>query len=258
MDRVTVNAEALRDLRRWDMATGVQRVQSLCAALPTCGDRDALRASAAALPRHVEGLPAEVSLALAELALELAPYEPTLPDDVSALAPHLQVAWHRAGLASGSTETLAEIGDEAGASHQEDDVGGEGEGHAQAHPEVEVRDLARAERIDYLLAVGGGSVLDGSKFVAAAVPFEGDTWSILEKRGSNITRALPMGAVLTRLAELDPRRARVVELRFFGGLTNEEIARETGSSVATVERDWRAARAWLHTQLAAPADEEGP
>ena len=43
----------------------------------------------------------------------------------------------------------------------------------------------------------GGSVLDGSKFVAAAVPFEGDTWSILEKRGSNITRALPMGAVLT-------------------------------------------------------------
>ncbi|MCB9660555.1 MAG: HEAT repeat domain-containing protein [Sandaracinaceae bacterium] len=109
---MTVNAEALRDLRRWDMATGVQRVQSLCAALPTCGDRDALRASAAALPRHVEGLPAEVSLALAELALELAPYEPTLPDDVSALAPHLQVAWHRAGLASGSTETLAEIGDE--------------------------------------------------------------------------------------------------------------------------------------------------
>ena len=58
-------------------------------------------------------------------------------------------------------------------------------------------DLARAERIDFLLAVGGGSVLDGSKFVAAAVPFEGDTWSILEKRGSNITRALPMGAVLT-------------------------------------------------------------
>jgi len=58
-------------------------------------------------------------------------------------------------------------------------------------------DLARAERVDFLLAVGGGSVLDGCKFVAAAVPFEGDTWSILEKRGSNIARALPMGAVLT-------------------------------------------------------------
>src|SRR5690606_17799804 len=52
-------------------------------------------------------------------------------------------------------------------------------------------DMARAERVDYLLAVGGGSVLDGCKFVAAAVPFEGDTWSILEKRGSNIARALP-------------------------------------------------------------------
>ena len=58
-------------------------------------------------------------------------------------------------------------------------------------------DLARAERVDFLLAVGGGSVLDGSKFVAAAVPFEGDTWSILEKRGANVTSALPMGAVLT-------------------------------------------------------------
>ncbi|MGP1630208.1 MAG: iron-containing alcohol dehydrogenase [Giesbergeria sp.] len=58
-------------------------------------------------------------------------------------------------------------------------------------------DMARAERIDFLLGVGGGSVLDGTKFVAAAAPFEGDTWSILEKRGSNIARALPMGAVLT-------------------------------------------------------------
>ncbi|MEZ4475637.1 MAG: ECF-type sigma factor [bacterium] len=73
--------------------------------------------------------------------------------------------------------------------------------------------------------------------------------------GGALTDVLALDAVLTRLAELDPRRARVVELRFFGGLTNEEIARETGSSVATVERDWRAARAWLHAQLQAPADD---
>lgn len=54
---------------------------------------------------------------------------------------------------------------------------------------------------------------------------------------------------LSTLAELDPRQARVVELRFFGGLTMEEIARVLGVSKATVELDWRAARAWLGTQL---------
>ena len=58
-------------------------------------------------------------------------------------------------------------------------------------------ELVRAERCDFLLAVGGGSVIDGTKFVAAAVNFEGDPWEILEKRGSNITNALPFGAILT-------------------------------------------------------------
>lgn len=54
---------------------------------------------------------------------------------------------------------------------------------------------------------------------------------------------------LTRLSEIDPRRARVVEHRFFGGLTTEETAAVLGVSVATVERDWRAARAWLAADL---------
>ena len=58
-------------------------------------------------------------------------------------------------------------------------------------------ELVRTERCDFLLAVGGGSVIDGTKFIAAAVNFEGDPWEILEKRGSNITSALPFGAVLT-------------------------------------------------------------
>ncbi|MFZ6774746.1 iron-containing alcohol dehydrogenase [Undibacterium sp. SXout7W] len=52
--------------------------------------------------------------------------------------------------------------------------------------------------IDFLLAVGGGSVIDGTKFIAAAALFEGDDpWAILEKRGNNITQALPFGSVLT-------------------------------------------------------------
>lgn len=54
---------------------------------------------------------------------------------------------------------------------------------------------------------------------------------------------------LTRLAEIDARRARVVELRFFGGLTMPEIARVLGVSERTVELDWRASRAWLRERL---------
>jgi len=57
-------------------------------------------------------------------------------------------------------------------------------------------ELVRREKIDFLLAVGGGSVLDGTKFIAAAVPFEGDPWDILEKR-AKVQKALPIGAVLT-------------------------------------------------------------
>ena len=58
-------------------------------------------------------------------------------------------------------------------------------------------ELIRKEKLDFLLAVGGGSVIDGTKFVAAAACFEGDPWTILEKRGRNITQALPFGSVLT-------------------------------------------------------------
>lgn len=74
---------------------------------------------------------------------------------------------------------------------------------------------------------------------------------------SNVTPAFDRDEVdvialddaLSMLAEADARQARVVELRFFGSLTMEEIARVVGVSKATVELDWRAARAWLGTQL---------
>lgn len=51
---------------------------------------------------------------------------------------------------------------------------------------------------------------------------------------------------LEKLAQLDARRCRVVELRFFGGLNNEEIASVLGISANTVMRDWNLARAWLY------------
>lgn len=54
---------------------------------------------------------------------------------------------------------------------------------------------------------------------------------------------------LTKLATVDPRAARVVELRFFGGLSEEETADVLGVSVITVKRDWKAARAWLVGKL---------
>lgn len=62
---------------------------------------------------------------------------------------------------------------------------------------VKVADLARAEKIDFLLAVGGGSVADGTKFVAAAALFDGDPWDILVQRGTNVRAALPVGCVMT-------------------------------------------------------------
>ncbi|MBX5462656.1 MAG: sigma-70 family RNA polymerase sigma factor [Steroidobacteraceae bacterium] len=55
---------------------------------------------------------------------------------------------------------------------------------------------------------------------------------------------------LTRLASLDERQARIVEMRYFGGLTIEETAEVLGISDATVKREWTLARAWLRRELA--------
>ena len=56
--------------------------------------------------------------------------------------------------------------------------------------------LVKEQGIDYILAVGGGSVIDGAKFVAAAAVFNGDPWDILAK-GAKVTTAVPLGCVLT-------------------------------------------------------------
>jgi RNA polymerase sigma factor (TIGR02999 family) len=60
---------------------------------------------------------------------------------------------------------------------------------------------------------------------------------------------IAVDAALTRLAEWDPRLSRVVEMRFYAGLTDEEIAEVLGLSARTVKRDWRVAKAWLHREL---------
>jgi RNA polymerase sigma factor (TIGR02999 family) len=58
-----------------------------------------------------------------------------------------------------------------------------------------------------------------------------------------------LDGALTQLAELDERAARVVELRYFGGLTEREAAEVIGISVTTLKRDWAFARAWLTSRL---------
>ena len=68
-------------------------------------------------------------------------------------------------------------------------------------------------------------------------------------------RAAALEGALRRLEQADPRAARVVECRFFGGLSVDETARALGVSPATVARSWRAARAWLRAELAGEVTE---
>jgi RNA polymerase sigma-70 factor (ECF subfamily) len=68
----------------------------------------------------------------------------------------------------------------------------------------------------------------------------------------SVERASELVAVdlaLEELAALDPRKSKIVELRFFGGLSEEEIAEVLGISTPTVQREWRKAKAWLHRSI---------
>jgi RNA polymerase sigma factor (TIGR02999 family) len=66
------------------------------------------------------------------------------------------------------------------------------------------------------------------------------------------TDLVALDEALKSLAEMNPRQSQVVELRYFGGLSEEEIADHLGISVRTVRRDWSVARAWLFRKLSEP------
>lgn len=66
-------------------------------------------------------------------------------------------------------------------------------------------------------------------------------------------KVLELDDLLEKLARLDPRRARVVELKFFAGMTNEQIAEVMGIARSTAAEDWAVARAWLAAEMS-PAD----
>ena len=74
----------------------------------------------------------------------------------------------------------------------------------------------------------------------------------LDGRGSDTVRLLALEEALTALAARDPRLERVVECRFYGGLTMKDTAEVLGVSLRTVERDWTRARAYLYQALVAP------
>ena len=76
--------------------------------------------------------------------------------------------------------------------------------------------------------------------------------AIPEWNGRPEEDVLAVHEALTKLADLDPRAAQVVEIRFFGGLEESEAAEALGLSIATVKRDWKFARAWLFDQLTRP------
>jgi RNA polymerase sigma factor (TIGR02999 family) len=77
------------------------------------------------------------------------------------------------------------------------------------------------------------------------------TISGLEQLGGTPDRDLvAVHEALLAFEEVDARAAKVVELRFFGGLDNDEVAQALDVSLATVKRDWCVARAWLHRELA--------
>jgi len=74
---------------------------------------------------------------------------------------------------------------------------------------------------------------------------------------SRVLDVLEIDQALTRLASHDPDQARIVELRFFGGLTIEELAQILDRSTRTVLREWRLARAWLYRELRGSRSEHG-
>jgi RNA polymerase sigma-70 factor (ECF subfamily) len=69
---------------------------------------------------------------------------------------------------------------------------------------------------------------------------------------------LDIDAALERLSKIDERQVRIVELRFFAGLSERQIAESMGLSERTVKREWQVARAWLHGQLGAGTTTGGP
>ena len=72
--------------------------------------------------------------------------------------------------------------------------------------------------------------------------------------GDRAPDLVALDEALTNLAAFDSRKSQIVELKYFGGLTTEEISEVLGVSTPTVERDWRMAKIWLHREISTTSD----
>ena len=97
-------------------------------------------------------------------------------------------------------------------------------------------------------------LVDHARAKRAAKRGGGSVRSVLDEDAASVEtiaeEVLDLDAALSRLGEVDDRKVRIVEMKFFGGMTNQEVAVTLGISDATVERDWKLARAWLINAIA--------
>jgi RNA polymerase sigma factor (TIGR02999 family) len=90
----------------------------------------------------------------------------------------------------------------------------------------------------------------GGAAVRERIPLD-EAAALIEERAIDL---IALDEALTRLAAIDPQQSRIVELRFFGGLSAEETAKVLGISLRTVHRDWSTARLWLRAEVTGDID----
>ena len=124
------------------------------------------------------------------------------------------------------------------------DDGFENRGHFFALASSLMRRILVDHARNHLAAKRGGNVIHVDFTFA-------ETRAGLSMRSEEM---LSLDDALSRLSQLDERQCRVVEMRFFGGMKDQEIASALGVTVRTVLRDWTSARAWLHAELTSPTE----
>lgn len=113
--------------------------------------------------------------------------------------------------------------------------------------------IMRRVLVDHARQRGAQRRGDGAKKVSmhdTQAAFEVEAVQALDSLDDDRVDVLAIDAALTRLQQIDAPQGRIVELRYFGGLTLEETASVTGVSLASVKREWAMARAWLRRELA--------
>jgi RNA polymerase sigma factor (TIGR02999 family) len=127
--------------------------------------------------------------------------------------------------------------DKQGAAHPEN----------RAHFFAMAAELMRQILVDYARSHRAAKRGGGQK-----VTLDGATFSVKNKG----VELIALDDALSGLAKLDPQQGRIVELRFFGGLSIEETAHVLGISPATVKREWATARVWLHHEISRSAQND--